>query len=233
MSASADTIERIRKLLRLARSSNPHEAELALARALELAREHDVSIEGLNPDEQAKERKVTHHDMSIEARLTYDKRYAWAICRSFFNVSSVEVGCIRMVDGWPCHGVKMMVVGTEADISIALWVYDFLIRHFSFCWRHYRGRLRNRHAYVHGMFLGIHSKLQEKNPSATVERAHAIVLQERKSYIAAVIGKTEPKMMGAPDGDARAATWAGYARGRNTNIAMPIHGSASEPLALR
>ena len=55
MSATPEVIEKIKKLLRLARSSNPHEAQLALQRAMALAREHDVAVEGLNPDEQAKQ----------------------------------------------------------------------------------------------------------------------------------------------------------------------------------
>lgn len=234
MSATPEIIEKIRKLLRLARSSNPHEAQLALQRALALAREHDVAVEGLNPDEQAREKKVTHQETPVAARLSYDHRYAWAVCRRFFNVTTVEVACIRMVDGWPRRGAKMAVVGTEADLCIARWVHGFIVHQFSWCWRHHRGRLRNRQAYVHGMYIGIVVTLEEQRPAPAQERAHALVLKERDTYIAAVIGKTTSSPMGRPDHAANAAAWAGYLQGRKTNINNPLQeGERTEALALR
>ena len=68
MSATPEILEKIKKLLRLARSANQHEAQLALARALELARAHDVAVDSLNADEQAKEKTITHGDTEARQR---------------------------------------------------------------------------------------------------------------------------------------------------------------------
>jgi hypothetical protein len=234
MSAPAEIIERLKKLLRLARSSNPHEAQLALARAMDLAREHSISIDGLNPDEQAKEKNVTHRETEAEARLSYDKRYAWGICRAFFNVNTVSIDCIRQGrDGWPTHGIKTAIIGTASDIEIALYVFGFLTHHFSFCWRKHKGRLRNRRAFVHGMYQGIFSKLAEQMPDDGTAEAKGteLSLDLRRNYIAAVYGPTTRTVHREPDHAARAAAWAGYVQGRNTQIRPAVKG-ADAPLQL-
>lgn len=235
MSASADIIDRIKKLLRLARSSNPHEAQQALARAMALAAEHRVEIEGLNPDESEKAKATTHRDTEPESRLSYDKRYALAICRAFFRISTVEVECIRVVNGWPARGVKIMWVGTRSDIEIGEYVYAFLVRHFAWCWRTYRGRFRNRQAYVHGMYIGLRVKLAEQMPPKETREAkgNELVVADQKAYIAAVIGKTTSKPMGAPDHAAKAAEYAGYLEGRKTEIRAAVHAPKEQTLALR
>ncbi len=225
----SDAIEKIKKLLRLARSSNPHEAKLALARAMALATEHDVEIEGLNPDECAQEKRLTHEETEPAARMSYDARYAWSICRSHFNVTTVEMNCIRLVDGWPRRAVKLAVVGTPAAIVIARYVHAFLVQHFAFCWRRHRGRLRNRQAFVHGMFIGIVVQLNCERPSA---KGTELVVRDRQDYIARHIGKTTCMPMGRPDHEAHAAARAGYSQGLNTRIRQPLAKGASEPLAL-
>ncbi len=234
MNASAEIIEKIKKLLRLARSANAHEAQLAMQRALALAEEHRVTIEGLNPDEAAKEKATTHRDANQCVRLSYDRRYALAIVKKFFRVTAVEVQCLRMVDGWPTLGFKVMYVGTRSDIEIAIYVADFLTHHFAFCWREFRGRLRNRQAYVHGMLEGLWAKLMEQMPPAASPAAKGteLVLSEQEAYIAAVIGKTKSRDMGRPDHDAHAARWAGYQQGQKTEIRTALK-PAEQQLALR
>jgi hypothetical protein len=236
MSTTSDIIDRIKKLLRLARSANPHEAQLAMQRAMELAAEHRVTIEGLNPDECAKEKATTHRDTRTFARINYDQRYALAICRLFFCVSTVECQVVRIVDGWPRSAWKSMIVGTPGDIEIAHYVFGFLTQHFAFCWRQFHGRFRNRHAYVHGMFLGLRDKLSEQMPAADTSAAkgNELVLADQKAYIAAVVGKTTSSPLGKPDHEAHAAAFAGYLQGKKTEIRSALKPSTTEqPLALK
>lgn len=236
MSASPEIIDRIKKLLRLARSANPHEAQLAMQRALELARDHDVAVEGLNPDEQAKEKTVTHRDTEARQRMSYDKEYAVRIVGAFFHVSPVfNRKIVTPADGWPYEVQFVTFVGTASDCEIAIYVYDFLVHHFAWCWRKHRGRLRNRRAYVDGMFQGLFRKLHDALPEPTERqvRGNELALVEHDNYIAAWIGATEAKKFGRPDHDAHAARWAGYLQGQKTNIAPAIKPSQEpEPLAL-
>jgi hypothetical protein len=236
MSVSTEIIEKIKKLLRLSRSSNPHEAQLALARALELARQHGVAVEGLNPDEQAKEKAVTHRDSEPVRRMSYDARYAATICQRFFRINAVERAKLTMVDGWPMRVVYLMFVGTESDVEIALYVYNFLKHHFSYCWRKHRGRLRNRHAFVYGMTQGIFAKLLDAEPPAQpIEvKGNELAIDARRHYITALVGETVRKEWNPPSADAKAATWAGFVHGQKTSILNPLkEGERTTPLALK
>ncbi|MBI5768723.1 MAG: DUF2786 domain-containing protein [Verrucomicrobia bacterium] len=216
MSAPAEIVEKIKKLLRLARSANPHEAQLAMQRALQLAEEHRVAVDGLNPD--AATPLITHQDTDSLARLGYDRNFAALIVKRFFRVRPIVRGAIHVVDGWPRAGEKLSFVGTTSDIEIALYVYHFLVRHFAFCWRKHRGRLRNRYSYVHGMFEGLYHKLVEAEPPAPERQAEGTELAlSMDGYIAQHIGKIESKGMADPSADA--ARWAGFIRGRKPKFA--------------
>lgn len=235
MSAPAEIIEKIKKLLRLARSSNPHEAQLALARAMALAREHSVAIDGLNPDEAAKEKTVTHEDTEPTLRLSYDKEYAVRVCQLFFRITPVFRTSIVMHRGWPTRAKRVSFVGTRTDIAIALYVYGFLLHHFAFCWRKHKGRLRNRHAFVDGMFRGIARTLMDAEPAPTERDVNGteLMVADHSRYIDAHIGKTTDRAYGAPDHNAQAALNAGWIEGRNTVIAKPLTPAAAAPLTLK
>jgi hypothetical protein len=231
MSAPPEIVEKIKKLLRLSRSANQHEAELALARALALAREHDVAVDTLNPDEQAKEKAITHGDSEARQRLSYDKEYALRIVKAFFRVTPVIRDRIESDGrGGYCYVKFATFVGVASDIEVALYVYNFLVHHFAYCWRKNRGRLRNRHAYVDGMFIGIYTQLQKGQPE-WVSRAHSLALRTHEDYIAAVIGKTEKHDGREPDSSSATARFRGFVQGQQTNIA-PALKSTDEPAHL-
>jgi len=235
MSVSPEIIEKIKKLLRLSRSSNPHEAQLALQRALELARQHDVAVEALNPDAQAREKTVTHKDTDFSQRMSLEKRYAVKIVGAFFHVSPVfNEKIVRPVDGYPYVGKFVTFVGTAADVEIAVYVFNFLAYHFAYCWRKHRGRLRNRHAFIDGMYLGLFQKLHEAlpQPSEREAKGNELALQEHENYIASTIGKTEPTEPIRPDRVTVAAMNAGYLQGLQTNILTPLKDGKPAPLAL-
>ncbi len=232
MSAPAEIIEKIKKLLRLSRSSNAHEAQLAMQRALELAREHEISVEGLNPDEAAREKAVTHRDSEEHLRISYDKEYAVRICCRFFHVRAIFVKVITTRRGYPELGTKITFVGRRAELEIALYVYHFLLQHFGFCWRKHRGRCRNRHAFVDGMFHGLYAKLAEGEPPRDAKGTE-LVLRELDTYVAAVVGETTRGEFRKPDHEANAAARAGWLAGQQTNIRTPLKGDGcAAPLAL-
>lgn len=223
-------IEKIKKLLRLARSSNPHEAALAMQRALALAEEHRIAIEGINPDQSAP--AFAHRSGKVFARMSHDQTFASLIVQRFFRVKAITKGCVRVdKHGWPCAGEKMTFVGTESDLEIAFYVFDFLTHHFAYCWRKHRGRCRNRYSFIHGMFVGLHSKLSESEPPAPARSSKGNELElSMKAYIAEHFGELKTK--GMPDAKAQAARWAGYVQGRKTEIRPGIKQTETTPLAL-
>lgn len=199
---------------------------------MQLAREHDVAVEGLNPDEAARERVIGHQDTEAWQRVSYDKHYAARICGRFFHVKTIIVRCVMHVRGWPKIGTKISFVGRRSDLEIALYVYGFLVHHFAFCWRKHRGRLRNRHAFVDGMFMGIYSRLMETETPRDAKGTE-LVVRELETYIAAVFGKTKAEEYRQPDHNARAASNAGWIAGRQTNIATPLKGASEQTLVLK
>jgi hypothetical protein len=144
----------IKKLLRLNRSSNPHEAALALQKAREIAVRHRIDLQSVNPDEDQK--TITHQDIATDKRLVCERKYAMIIVQEFFRVS-----CVFVPSSADPH---VVMIGTITDLEIANYIYVFLVRHFRFCWRHHRGRLRNRPAFMRGLFVGLFSKLQRAQP---------------------------------------------------------------------
>lgn len=228
MSVPSEILERIKKLLRLARSSNPHEAQAAMQRAIALAEEYRISIEGLNPDAQAP--SLTHEDTESLKKLTYDRKFAALIVQRFFRVRAIARSAIHTVDGRLTLGRKLSFVGSASDIDVALYVYGFLVSHFGFCWRRHRGRVRNRYSYIEGLFQGLYSKLEQAEPQHPNSTGKELAIS-MDDYVKKHIGETESTSM--PNGEAAAARWAGYLQGKNTEIRPAVKAAAPAPLALQ
>lgn len=230
MSASAEILEKLRKLLRLARSSNPHEAALAMEKAMALAAEHRVSLDQVNPDHEPP--RATHRDSDEHfQRLPHEHQFAGMIVQRFFRVKTIaRTVCRAGRDGWPQRREVLALVGTESAVEIGHYVLGFLVHHFRFCWRHHRGRCRNRAAFMRGMFVGLYHKLQEAEAPASPTSTALEVSME--SYIAEHFGELKSKDVPGGGNSASAALRAGYAQGRQTEIRDGIKPGAAAPLAL-
>lgn len=232
MNAPKEILAKIAKLLRLAKSSNPNEAAAALAKAMELAAEHRVALDSVSTDEAEEAKRTSHHETELFERLSYDRKFAMMIVREFFRVEPVLVQGIREDRyGFPRVGTRITFVGAQCDLTIAIYVYDFLLQRFRYCWTHHRGRLRSRPSFVEGMFQGICSRLDEARPQTAREESTALVLSFKK-YIGDNFGPTQPTKVDLPDTDASAARVAGFGHGRRTEIRTPLGDSAAATLAL-
>ena len=136
-------------------------------------------------------------------------------------------------DGWPQRREVMALVGTETDVEIGLYVVGFLVHHFRFCWRHHRGRCRNRAAFVRGMFAGLYHKLQEAETPAPAGATSTALAVSMAGYIAQHFGKLEENTTPGGGNSASAALRAGYVQGRKTEIRDGLKPGAPAPLALR
>ena len=116
-------IERIKKLLRLGRSPNQHEAELAMQRAFELAEKYRIEVESLDPDDR--EAAVVHEWFLAGARMSFLKKRALSIVQSFFHVDV----CTSLP--------RVVFVGRSTDITIAHYVWEFLVTAGTRCLRAY------------------------------------------------------------------------------------------------
>lgn len=109
-------IEKIRKLLALANSSNEHEAALAAAHAQRLLSEHNLAM----ADIEAKQRPQSADKIETSVAKTLPK---W--------VRNLSAGVCSAFDCQAIHHPtlgKMTFIGVGADVQIAAYTFDYLDR---------------------------------------------------------------------------------------------------------
>lgn len=222
-------LDRLQKLLRLARSSNPHEAALAMQRAMELAAEHRIALDQVDPDRESPRFTHRQHEDHF-VRLPHEHQFAAAICKAFFDVRCiVQQVCRPGRGGYLQRREVITIVGTKSAVEIAHYVLGFLVHHFRFCWRKHRGRCRNRYAYMHGMFVGLYGKLAERHTAPATGHEAALVVS-MDHYLAEHFGDLTKHGFTKPT--ATAAHMAGYLQGRQTEIRPGLKPGVPAPLAL-
>lgn len=211
-----EAIEKIKKLLRMRHGGTMAEIETALALARELAAKHGIDINGINPEEE-EQKPIFHEDAFRGSRVQVECKFAGLICQHFFNV---EVFTRRVPSyKYPFLTIALTFVGTDWDREISIYVYRFLVGHFRRQWKTRRGRCRNRHAFMEGMYTGLFKKLDERLPKVEpgiglirIERA----LARRRQYLDR-FGKMSSNQV-CSDNEASQARWQGYLAGRDTEI---------------
>jgi hypothetical protein len=215
-------LEKIRKLLRMKRGGTPAEVETALALAAELARKHGIDLASVDPD-QVKEEPIGHIDATTSSRIGWECKYASLVCKQFFNVTPLlrKTCGIGRGFGYRINSeYRITLIGTAWDTQIAIYVYHFLVGHFRRCWKNRGNKLRNRQAFMYGMYHGICSKLDEQKVQQVSEPGLILVgrgVARRDEYMKKEFGEVDDHST-VPDGDAKAAKLAGYFAGRKTNI---------------
>ncbi len=116
-------IDKIKKLLALSKSPNENEAAAALAKAIEICLEHDISIgdvEAIPQDET-----IEHKDICAMRQKTP----AWEM--SLSNGLARLFGCRVLMKGYTSFGTKvskLQFIGYTSDVEICTYVYEYLKR---------------------------------------------------------------------------------------------------------
>lgn len=220
-------IEKIKKLLRMKRGGTPGEIENALAAAARLAREHGINLEGVNPDEEHDAQRITHMTDALGLRIPLEAKFAAAILVNFFNVQILFKSALNR---WFLKKKGTITfVGTKWDCEVARYVFVFLQRHFRYSWNHRANRrLKNREAFLNGMFLGLAAKLEAQQPEPAVGEGLIRVekaLQMRKDYLAKLCPQAKDQNLPGNDSDAWAAKLAGVDAGKKTEIRSGLNGA--------
>ena len=216
-------IEKIKKLLRMKRGGTAGEIENALAMAAELARKHGIDLASVNPEEEAGAQRITHVQDVLKLRLPLEAKFAGAILVNFFNVAI----CIKRGTSLPFVKIpgRILFIGTAWDCEVARYVFVFLQRHFRYCWNHRENRrLKNREAFMHGMFLGLAAKLEEQQPQG---EGLILAADARKQYLAKLVPNTKDQNLDMDTSDANAAKYAGMLAGRDTEIRSGLNKPAA------
>jgi hypothetical protein len=149
-------LDKIRKLLALAGSENQHEAEIAMRRAHELMLRHNI--------EQAAtaQRYEVRHLGTPSLRANSVEADIVGLLSEFFFVEVIRVAIYLPREGRHVHIYEVM--GTRANVEMAVHVFQFLLATADRLWRENRGdaRVRNgrdRLSYQSGVIRGFREKL--------------------------------------------------------------------------
>lgn len=104
--------DRIKKLLALATSDNPHEAEIAMRRAMKLMASHNLSDKEINVDEMVQEVYTSDY-----TKIPQFMRYLYCGVARAFGVYSFYS------NGWRSSRAKVHLVGRKGDVERAMYMF--------------------------------------------------------------------------------------------------------------
>ena len=156
--AAPRVLQRIAKLLALAGSANQHEAELAMNEAQRLMLAYNI------------ERAASHHYRFVHlgvptGRVSEAERTLANVLGEHFFVEVIWVPVWRAQEGR--RGSVLEVCGAPANLEMAGYVYDFLLRTANRLWDEHRRAQRirsqrDRRTFVAGVIAGFKEKLDRQ-----------------------------------------------------------------------
>lgn len=165
--ASDALVEKVKKLLALSTSSNPHEAELATLKANQLILRHHLSRAALG-ESQTELCVLTVMEAGRKSSMmvaTYD------ILTHFMIKPLLQYGKGQ---------VRLEVIGDRSQVELADYVAQFLQREFEVLWKSsgLKGK-RAKNSFFMGIARGYRAKLETARQSYTTEEKTALVQVER------------------------------------------------------
>ncbi len=177
---------RIKKLMSLAQSQNRHEAEAAMAKAHELVDRYNIDLLRLEEERNFVSvflgRPGLRHFREVHrlAILLSDFYYVYSIWESAYVLEKGKMGRV------------LEISGTEKNVRIASYVYDFVNRFIDSQWRRYNkgknlGRYR-RSDFAFGILEGFDAKLKSQSKKRTAKTGYGLIkledplLEQYKAY---------------------------------------------------
>lgn len=151
-------LERITKLLALAESPNPHEAEAAMAAAQRLLLKHNLEL----GDSPRARQFVYRHLGRPSGRVQEPERILAALLGAHFFVEPVWVKVWQVERG--VAGTALEICGTRENVDIAEYVHGFLLHTAERLWLDHKRRATirgdaDRRRFLSGVMSGFKSKL--------------------------------------------------------------------------
>ncbi|MBN1652612.1 MAG: DUF2786 domain-containing protein [Deltaproteobacteria bacterium] len=151
-------LERVARLLALARSSNQNEAQAAMNAAQRLMLKYNLTA----MDTRERSEFGFRHLGEPSGRINEGQRVLAQILAEHFFVDAIWVPVWRVLRGK--RGTVLEVCGTRANLEMAEYVHSFLTRTADRLWREHK-RInaiesnRDRLAYLAGVMTGFYHKL--------------------------------------------------------------------------
>lgn len=168
---SAETqkiLARISHLLALAQSDNQHEAESAMLKARRLMLKYNLEHAGASSHSAY---RFKHLGTPTGRRMAWQRVLA-TLLSDFFFVEVIIVPVYRAAEGK--RGSVIEICGTEANLEIAAYSYDFLERAALGCWKKHKkeqGLMSDQHkqSFLYGVMSGFAEKLDRESKKTQKE----------------------------------------------------------------
>jgi hypothetical protein len=230
MKSGDPILDKLKALLRLAKSDNVNEATLAMQRAHEIAAKYQVDLSSLPEEDDL--RALLGRYMELPSRLALEWKESLNIIHGYFNV---HVTTIR-------RGSRCLIVGTALDVELAEYVCTYLVRACRQClaaWKETERRMKRKTsgsklaAFIAGWFIGLRMKLfrqQQEQKAANAGLALALTNghESRKAYSQQMLGgKSTTITMPEIRRHLRAGS-AGFMAGKDTDLNPGLKGPKTQ-----
>ena len=222
-------LEKLAKLIRLTASPNVHEAELAMAKAVEIATLNNINLASVQADCEKSPEEIFKDTVDCGQRMSVSQKFVNIILGRYFEVKLV-------VGGSRYGGRKIHFVGEREKIDFAVWVNTYLNEVFMQSWHSYK-KTREvsaniRETYFLGLFRGFCQKMDEAKREAEkaiapeAEGSYQLVVADKKRALEIATNgffphlRKSPKMnIGMRD---RQAYDSGFQKGKTINLHKQI-----------
>ncbi|MCS6913358.1 MAG: DUF2786 domain-containing protein [Myxococcales bacterium] len=166
-------LQRVARLLALAESSNLHEAEAAMREAQRLMLKYNIETAGTG----AQAGYGFRHIGPVRSRVSESERLIGMILGNHFFVEVIWVRSFVVQQGR--SGWVLEVCGSPANLEMAEYVYNFLVRTAEQLWQEHKRAHglrsdRDRRTFIAGVMLGFDEKL---NKQKNLHRSQGLVWQ--------------------------------------------------------
>jgi hypothetical protein len=213
-------IEKVKKLLNLASSSNPHEAELATLKANQLILKHHLSRSDLAGE-----------TIYIKTLLSSPKRTA--LMMSIYEILSHFL--VRPLLHMGRGRALLEAGGTREQVELASYICDYLVEEFEALWKTYAQEhglkgLREKNSFYIGIARGFNEKLTQSRAKMEVSDSRALVKieQDLKLKVDAFLGGLSRAQ--SSQSINQHAQSLGMAAGRELNIRQGVKNSGTKGL---
>lgn len=169
---SIKVVEKIQKLLKLADSSNPNEAELAMLKANQLLLKHNVNYVR-ESDEIYMQRVLSFKRKNDKYRTIYHILKTFNVYPVF---STNELGgCLE-------------ISGDKISVEIGTYVCEYLDRELDYLWEKVKKEnnlkgLSAKNSFYRGLLKGYKSKIEKVNEELSPEESKSLVLIDQKNDV--------------------------------------------------
>ena len=210
-------LEKIKKLLAMTESSNPNEANVAMAKAQRLMTEHNIEMHDIERSDGKSKYDTTKRGYTF----AMEERYIRGILHEFF-VFIFDIP----------HEQRYQITGTPEAIAVANYMWEHIRHKFKGAWHVYKKKkelkgVRGKTDYYAGLHAGLHAKLtierETQNREFESNNPNALIIlddeeKQLKEYTESENGLEDKAPISHRRGWDPHAEKAGYMAGRKMNL---------------